>query len=166
MTISPIIDFYAGTGTATNNRTLATIHEWDYQQLEAVHDFIQFLFPLNERSEVIIDAPVLSHEDIGRFNTDKALQANFLKSLDVILDFYGFKPGNPIVIADNFKERSEVWISQNNHNYFRISRILKSLKLLGLGHYAERFYMALTDVHAKHPEEMKEAYAYWSDLMA
>lgn len=165
MTTSPIIEFYAGTGTATNNRTLATIQGWDHRELDVVHDFVQWMFPLTERSEVIINAPVLTHEDIGIFNTDKALQGNLLKSFRVMLDFYGFELGESITLAPNFEERSNVWISQNNHNYYRISRILQSLMLLGLGHYAERFYVALSKVHAEHPDKMNEAYIYWTDLM-
>lgn len=42
----PIVDFYSGKATDTSGRTLREIHAWNYHDLENVHDYIQWLFPL------------------------------------------------------------------------------------------------------------------------
>lgn len=46
---SPIVDFYLG-GQDSKGRTLDDILAFSDQQFEAGHDFIQWIFPLHEKS--------------------------------------------------------------------------------------------------------------------
>ena len=46
--MSQLTDFYRGTGTDVEGRTLAEIWAYSDAELEGVHDFIQWLFPLRE----------------------------------------------------------------------------------------------------------------------
>ena len=77
-----LLDFYAGRGTDSEGRTLQEIRRWDFQRLEAVHDYIQWLFPLRVRSQFNPDAPLLDDETVRRFLTDDARA--FLVALETV----------------------------------------------------------------------------------
>ena len=46
----PLVAFYRDGARDDEGRTLAEILAWDDDRLEEIHDFIQWLFPLPERS--------------------------------------------------------------------------------------------------------------------
>jgi hypothetical protein len=48
--MSRLLDFYRGVGADTEGRRLEDILAWPDDDLEEVHDFIQWLFPLPEPS--------------------------------------------------------------------------------------------------------------------
>ena len=66
----PIVDFYSGKTKDSSGRTLMEIHAWGYDELEKIHDYIQWLFPLPEPSQYNPLAPVLDAEQIAIFQTD------------------------------------------------------------------------------------------------
>jgi hypothetical protein len=45
-----------------------------------------------------------------------------------------------------FNERIKTWMTKNNHNFLRITRILTCLKLAKLDNYAELFFIELEDL--------------------
>ena len=47
---SALITFYRGSGTDHAGRRIDEILSWDDAALESVHDYIQWLFPLDEPS--------------------------------------------------------------------------------------------------------------------
>jgi hypothetical protein len=149
MTDSPIVRFYRGLGTDHSGRDLAGILQWDDDALEEVHDFIQWLFPLNEPSGASRHAPVLAAADISAFRSDATLKANLRRSLVRMLAFYGFaltddEGATPAVArARTWAERSGGWLRPYNHNYLRLTRIMKSLALLGMPEYAHALREAL-----------------------
>lgn len=55
--------------------------------------------------------------------------------------------GIRIVRASNFEERSKNWCVPMDHNHLRITRILRSLRVLGLKRHCEAFYVALKKVY-------------------
>src|SRR5208283_1467128 len=71
-----LIEFDHGTGdrpsyggpAKRNFGYLHEIQEWADGQLEAVHDYIQWVFPLPERSGFNVAAPVLTRESIREFS--------------------------------------------------------------------------------------------------
>ena len=71
-----IIDFYAGAGPDHQGRYLTEILKWSDDQLESVHDYIQWLFPLPERSGFNMNAPVLDERTIQEFRVRPDLQRN------------------------------------------------------------------------------------------
>ena len=87
--MSRLVDFYRGAAKDTQRRFLGAILAWDDEELEEVHDFIQWLFPLPEPSRFNADAPLLTAEDIREFKSDPSLRANVLKSLRRMLTFLG-----------------------------------------------------------------------------
>ena len=144
---SRVVRFYRGESPDARGRTLDAILAWDDAQLEAVHDYIQWLFPLDEPSRFNPDAPLLTPADREAFRHDP-LAANLRRSLDRMLAFYGLtlepSEGRPrIVRSPDWGDRSLQWLHPGNHNLLRLSRIIRSLALLGQGHLAEALYSAL-----------------------
>jgi hypothetical protein len=164
-----LISFYKDSDCDHAGRRLEDILSFDDRQLEDVHDYIQWLFPLPERSAFQPHVPSLTAEDIGAFKSTPAMQARLKESFTRILSFYGLKDdGEKIAPAENFAARTEEWLTPRNHNFLRITRILRSLTLLGLESEANRFFDALENLH-KQPELkliIGNSYSFWKQQVA
>ena len=160
MSSSHIISFYLGYNIVLNyNNTtislnLKKIWNYNFEQLNYIPYYIQWLFPLSDKSRYNKNAPTLTPNDIKEFRNSKhayILQSNVLKSFVIMLHFYGFsykKHGTTTVITCNkktFLNRSKVWLTYNNQHYLRITRILKSLIELGLYNESVAFYQCLAN---------------------
>jgi hypothetical protein len=161
-----LIAFYAGQRPDHRGRLLSEIQNWDFEQLEDVHDFIQWLFPLPEPSPVNPSAPTLDRASIEEFRRRPDLQAALLTSFRTMLAFYGFElvSETPPEIrrSQNFAEQSPNWLSPNNHNHLRITRILRALRLLGLEAYAQAFFDALDAIYKEKPARITATtYDFW-----
>ena len=143
---SAIVRFYQGEGADDRGRTLDTILSWDDGRLEAVHDYIQWFFPLDEPSRFNPSAPLLTAHDRAAFR-DPELAANLRRALDRMLAFYGFtldpSPPPRIKRSSRWSERSAVWLHAGNHNLLRLTRIIRSLALLGQADLSTAMYGAL-----------------------
>ena len=163
MTACPIVAFYRG-GPDTYGRTLDEIRSWDHDRLEDVHDFIQFLFPTRQPSAFNVDAPLVTDKTIAAFHADPALRAELAHSLEVMLDFYGLQtdPERGVVIkADNFATRAENWLVVPNHNFLRLTRILTSLRLLGLADRAVALLACLEQLNTERPGLFGNSIDFW-----
>ncbi|BCP52958.1 hypothetical protein K32_15750 [Kaistia sp. 32K] len=162
-----ILHFFAGMGTDDRGRTLTGILAWDDDRLEQVHDYIQWLFPLPEPSAFNPGAPLLTAADIEAFQTHAALRSALRAAFVRLLAFYGFAfvpgaEGARVARAATFPARSRSWLAPRNHNFLRISRILRALTLLGLAEEAGAFLAALEAVHAEHAAIIGETtLGYW-----
>ena len=163
--MSQLLDFYRGQGRDAEGRSLQQVWGWSDDNLEMVHDFIQWLFPLPEPSRYNPDAPLLTDEDIAAFRQDEHLRANLRTSFDRILRFLGLSLGEDgrVVEAEDFHRREpEVW-SVPNHNWLRITRILRSLTLLGLESEAQAFYDRLEAIYSSRRFPIgADTFQYWS----
>ncbi len=166
MTSNTLLAFYAGQVLDHRGRLLSEIQSWDFDKLEDVHDFIQWLFPLPEASPVNPAAPTLDRATIEEFRRRPDLQAALLASFKTMLAFYGFELENEtppqIRRSANFAARSANWLSPNNHNHLRITRILRALRLLGLEAHSQAFFGALTAVYKENPSRITATtYDFW-----
>ncbi|XP_062286753.1 opioid growth factor receptor-like protein 1 [Scomber scombrus] len=104
----------------------------DYDKLEHNHTYIQWLFPLREQG-LNFYAHELTQEEIKEFQSTREAKRRFLAAYSLMLDFYGLKlldkSGN-VARASNWQERFQ-HLNESQHNYLRITRILKSLGELG-----------------------------------
>ena len=166
-----ILGFYSGNAADDDGRRWEEIVAWPDDRLEEVHDFIQWLFPLPERSGANPFAPVLDHSTIQKFHDSPELQDKLRTSLKRMLRFYGLSllEGEPITVqrAANFQARSRNWITAHNHNHLRITRILRSLRLLGLDAEAKAFYVCLSgiyeeEVHRGESRIASRSWQFWS----
>jgi len=88
---SPIIGFYSGTEPDHSGRYVHEIQQWADDQLEAVHDYVQWLFPLPEPSGFNLAAPVLNRESIQAFRARPDLQEKLRVSFLRMMNFYGLE---------------------------------------------------------------------------
>jgi len=128
-----IVAFYSG-GHDAAGRTLADILTWDDERLEAVHDYIQWLFPTRQPSGVNPYAPLVTDATARAFASVAGLRQRLRAALDRMLTFYGLvRRGDAIAIDEtHFTARSVVWLHPGNHNHLRLTRIMQSLATLGL----------------------------------
>lgn len=144
-----LIGFYSGTSRDARGRTLEEIRAFSRHELEHTHDYIQWLFPLDQPSAFNPDAPLLDAETIDRFRTDPALHRQIERSLDTMLAFY-------------FGKGEKQWLTPYNHNFLRLTRILKSLTLLGLGDRARMLLARLEEIARTHPDVIgSSTLEYW-----
>ena len=164
------MDFYAGAGPDHRGRYLSEILKWSDDQLERVHDYVQWLFPLPEQSGFNASAPVLDGQTIQEFRSCPELQSNMRASFFRMLAFYGLQidESRPPTVrrAPFFTKRSENWLTNSNHNHLRITRILKSLRTLGLENEAAAFFDCLAKLYAKEsikdfPGISDESFRFW-----
>jgi len=148
-----LLDFYEGHGKDHRGRTLSDVHRFPVDMLEHEHDFIQWLFPLRTLSPVNPEAPTLSEHDIATFRSNDSLKTRLRQSFELMLAFYGLavKQHEGLITvqpADTFALRAENWLTPGNHNFLRITRILKSLTLLGQEDLARAFLECLRVIFA------------------
>lgn len=162
--MQPIVAFYEETGRDAEGRTLSEILAWDDDALEEVHDYIQWLFPLREPSRFNPDAPLLDPAQAAVFQNTPGLQRKVRQAFERMLTFYGMamKDGS-VVRGTNWDVRSREWISPLDHNFLRITRILTSLRLLGLRSEAQAFHRALDEIAREYPAEVGNSVYYWRD---
>ena len=83
------LEFYAGTGSDHRGRGIEQLLLLSTSAMESTHDYIQWLFPLIERSSVSMHAPVLDEACCRAIGTDPVLRATMLRAFDKMLGFYG-----------------------------------------------------------------------------
>ena len=150
-TPSRIVLFLRGEAKNSDGKTIHDICKFTTQELEETHDYIQWLFPLVEWSEMVPGSPYLEPEDIEMIKSDELIQENILQSLSLMHHFY---------------ETNDHWLQKGDHNHYRISRIIRSVVLLNKKENAEEFYQAILDrVEEKMPVTF-ESLEYWKDGLA
>jgi hypothetical protein len=163
--MSAIVEFYRGTAADYLGRRLEQIWQWDHDRLESVHNYIQVLFPNREPSQFNARAPLLDRAAIDAFHADPALRRNLAVSFEVVLRFYGLEydaAAGRVRRRPDFTERAANWITPYNHNYLRLTRILKCLVGLGLPEHARAFLDCLEAICAEHGKAIGlETLAYW-----
>ncbi len=167
-----IVPFYLGEGVDSRYRKLEDIWMWDFEDLECVHDYIQWLFPLMEVSAFNPDAPLVDASVLAAFDRDERLRQNLLKSLTVMLTFYGWtgvvdRSGEiSIEPSLNRKDREAEWICPCDHNYLRITRILKCLMTFEMERSALAFYRCLQQIYRKKSDLIgAETFSYWTSAV-
>lgn len=159
--MSQLIEFYRGAGTDSEGRSLAEIWGYSDEQLEGVHDFIQWLFPLRTPSRFNSDAPLLTDADVAAFRADPELRRNLLRSFEVFLTFLGLcYEGGQVVEADDFGRRGV--FDYPDHNWLRITRVLISTRLLGLEEPSRAFFEFLKALRQRGGSGITtETFGYW-----
>jgi len=166
-----LVSFYLGESPDGSGRMLDEIHTWGYHNLEDVHDYIQWLFPLAEKSSFNPDAPLLDVLQMEAFRTDERLKAKVIRSFKLMLSFYGLRCDETdqrvtISTSGEFPQRKRIWLNNGNHNYLRITRILTSLRLLGLGQYAQALFDFLDRLYREESGRIGAVtYAYWKQAV-
>lgn len=148
--MSELIEFLRGKGRDAAGRRLSDIWAMNDAELERHHDYIQWMFPLDEPSGANPSAPHLTPDEIEVLRKDTAARANIRRSLDRMLGFLGFAWGGDrrsLVLSPHFPQQAANWLSTGNHNFLRVTRILRSLVLVGEGDAARALLAALEAIY-------------------
>jgi hypothetical protein len=161
-----LIPFYRGQAANNNGVTLDQILSRDDARLEEMHNYIQWLFPLQTPSGPNPTAAILDSATIQTFRADPALKNQVLRSFRRMLSFYGLRmegTTGSISRAPDFSVRSAVWLTAHNHNFLRISRMIQSLHLLGLSDCSRSFFHVMETIYQNEGRGIigETTYQYW-----
>lgn len=153
-------------------RTLDDILAFSDYELESHHDFIQYLFPLPERSPINPYAPVINKATRDAFLQRPELRKEVFRSVVLMARFYGFEvnisdfsPSETNSNSDStengtgdgkksifllsspstarWNRNSRLWRTRFSHNHLRITRIIRCLRVLGMEALAQGFHQML-----------------------
>lgn len=113
--MSRIVAFLEETGPDASGRWFSEVVQFGLGALERHHDYIQWLFPLKEPSAAVPGSPVLADDDVRAIKNSPLAQANMARASQRLAWFY---------------DQTDHWLGAHDHNHPRITRIIKSLRLL------------------------------------
>jgi hypothetical protein len=160
--MSKLTEFYNGTGEDCEGRKIDRIWIENDSYFEYCHDYIQWLFPLPEPSNFNPDAPLLTEDDITIFKANPIIHANLISSFRRFLAFLGLYYENEVFQCDGFDANV---FKVPNHNWFRITRVLRSLRTLGCEKEAVAFYKYLKKIHEEDGLVNDNSFSYWKEAM-
>lgn len=179
-----LVDFYdpSTQGFDTLGRTLDKILSWTDVRLENQHDYIQILFPLPEGSLFNGIAPIIDEETMLYIRGHHGVQRGLGRSYIRILAFYGFdvkwvdsdeheaglllsKQTPTVAAKENPRVNFGRWVRRMDHNHLRITRIIRSLRILGMTQEAAAFYAALMEVCRTQGHIGQSSRDYWKRAM-
>lgn len=146
-----IHEFLRGRGRDGRARLLADVVGFDDDRIEAVHDFIQWLFPLAEASRAVAGSPVLEASEAAAIRADPQALAGFRAGLERMARFYAETDG---------------WLTGFDHNHLRITRIITATRnLLGRAE-AETFHRAVVARNAAAGSPVnRDSLRYWEQAL-
>lgn len=143
-------EFLLNKGTDHKNRKLDFILKQDNEWLEKTHDYIQYVFPNNIRSSFNYNAPIITEKQAAKLAQDKTIQESLIKSLIRFKDFFELDAEKPH------------WITPNNHNYLRLTRVLITCNLFKRYADANKLFNYLTGFYSKYPDIIgSTTFGYW-----
>ena len=145
--MSPVVAFLEGEGPDARGRTLFDVLAFGDAAIEQHHDFIQWLFPLTEPSAAVAGSPVLEPQDVTAIQDSTLAQCALAAATDRM---------------DRFYRAAHGWLAPNDHNHLRITRIIRSLRLLCGDEQADAFRAAiLWRVEATQAPVSARSRGYW-----
>jgi len=125
------VRFYLGEKVHPNGKTIHEILNLDGPQMGHTGGVIQWLFPLTTPSRHVPSAPTLSSTELTVFRTEPKLREQYIVSVNRFLERLGISVhGSSGSILPDFHMRKK-WMYPSYHAFMPITRILRSLKLLG-----------------------------------
>ena len=122
--MTDVLNFLEEKSGDHQKRMISEIWGWSDDAWESEHDFIQWLFPLNEKSMAVPNAPVIREPEISWIKESETAQIALRRSADRYKIFLAGE---------------KYWKLSHNHNHLRITRVIKSLRLLSSDDEAHRF---------------------------
>jgi hypothetical protein len=147
-----IHEYLAGSGRDSSGRSIDTVLAFDDASIEAIHDFIQWLFPLPVASRAQPDSPVLAKAELEAIRRDPVAIGNLKRASERMATFY---------IANNH------WLTLFDHNHLRITRIITSLRLIAGPAAAQAFYAVIADrVRTSSMPVNSRSLRFWSEALS
>jgi len=165
----PLVLFYFGSHPDHRGRYLSEILEQDDLWFEVTHDHIQWLFPNADFSRVAPDAPTLTGEVRAIFVSDSLIRAHSTASYIRMLAFLGLRrTEGGVAKAENWPHRKKDWFTEDTHNSWRITRVLKFLCAIEMRKQAEEFAACLCRLCAEEQDcgISPDTKRYWREAIA
>ena len=144
-----VLGFLNGTAADIHGRTFDDVMAFSDEQIERTHNFVQWLFPLNEPSLSVPGSPCLSDAEITTIKDSGVAVANLNMAANWFLDFL---------------VRNQHWIKPYDHNQLRITRVIKSLRLVSGDGAAYQFKTAVFRTAGDRIELINvKARCFWQD---
>ena len=143
-----IVGFLEGKTPDHRGRLLSMLWKQTDDDAENNHDYIQWMFPLDEPSQAVNGAPVLNDFDIDEIRENQLAIGNLEVSAGWFLGFL---------------ERNDHWITSYDHNHLRVTRVIKSLRLLTSDQAADEFRDKVIELAGDNLNLIdKEARDFWA----
>lgn len=150
-----LFEFYCEYGTDNRGRSFIDMINMTDLELEKSHTVIQWLFPLKEPSAYNPTAPLLDDETIQAILNNKQGDKNLFLAGERICEF----------LLENFAEKP-TWIKLHNHNFLRMTRIIKCYTLFGIMPLAKNFHNLAMYYYQKFPKVIgEETIKFWNDAI-
>ena len=128
--MNKIYDFLSG-GVDHAGRTHAFICDQSDDWIESTHDFIQWLFPIEDERNRGASIPDLTDEEVEMIKESEKAQKSMLLSASRMRRFWS---------------KNQHWVTEHDHNHLRITRCIKSLRLLVGDEEAQKMKVWLSSV--------------------
>jgi len=144
-------NFFAAKGIDDQGRSFVDYLGFSDEQLEALHNYVQWAFPTLTPSHCNANAPILDDEALQHMKRTKDAVYNFRLFLERMIKFY---------------ENNDHWLVEQDHNHLRITRIIESVsKIIGTGE-ASQFYVFVTRRNFEAGEPINEkSINFWRDAL-
>ena len=143
------LSFLTNQGPDYKGRTLSTIRAFTHTEMESYHDYIQVVFPTDEPSWFNPYAGYLnSPELIAELRDTHAVKINLVESANWFLHFLA---------------QHQSWCDAHNHNQLRITRVIKSLRLLVSDDYALTFHNIILGMLPTDHRVSATTLRYWEE---
>lgn len=135
--------------------------------LETAHDYIQYILPIDTKSQYNPDSPVVAEKDIWSMPFGMTQTDSIVKAATMMLSFWGIvigrfqaptssqdawsinKPlsqyGLTLVLSDD-ASKALANVAEKPHNILRMTRLVKCLRLFGLFAFATEALLMLNQI--------------------
>tara|TARA_Y100000746_G_C15466903_1_gene434398 strand:- start:416 stop:1351 length:936 start_codon:yes stop_codon:yes gene_type:complete len=125
---------------------IENILKWDNHKLEVCHCYIQWLFPVDDEvSKFNYHSQLITEQESELICKNVKCSLRVIHSYDKMLCFWGFRLCHntwKVCVGD---EKRLDFLNTSTHNFLRITRVLKSMPLLGLLTLRPSFIQALCE---------------------
>lgn len=146
-----IMKFYRDEPNVSGHIWSRCIKDFDSQEWDSIHDFIQWVFPSNEPSLFNPDAPILDEETVAKMLIDPDVSYRF----------------NESVLRMKYELlQTESWWRYESHNFRRVTRTIKSISLIKGWIGAREFKYEIEEAISSDPQiwsEWVDAQKFWKE---
>ncbi|MDA1036717.1 MAG: opioid growth factor receptor-related protein [Chloroflexi bacterium] len=146
--MSKLLDFYRNQGTDGEGRSFADVLDFDLRMMERDHVYMQWMFPVPERSKAQPKSPVMTGDDLEEFQTVPEFHAMAREAYQKFAMFL---------------QQTTVWQHPLDHNHLRITRALRFLTLIGLNAEARALHGYVSS--REFNEISEKSLWYWAEAL-
>lgn len=152
-----LASFYTGNGKDIEGRTFEEILGWGDDQLESVHNYIQWLFPIFRPSTGSSNVLQLTQPILRELKSSNTAKEKLQKAFGRMMTFYGlqYNSEEKEVSQISWEKVKSKWTEDGfSHNHLRITRILTCLMHMGFSDQARAFLEQLSQIYRKKSKEL------------